>query len=68
MTTTTAPAASREFLAIDLPEWLVMVNGSQYGAPVTASEAEAIAASYRQGYRLAVVRIENVSEYAAWRI
>ena len=64
---TSARTASREFLAVELPEFYVMVNGSHYLAPMGLSAAEDTAAAYQAIYPLAIVKVENVNEFAAWR-
>lgn len=64
---TSARTASREFLAVELPEFYVMVNGSHYLAPMGLGAAEQVAASYQAIYPLAIVKIENVNEFAEWR-
>lgn len=64
---TNTRSASREFLAVELPEFYVMVNGSHYLAPMGLSAAEQVATSYQAIYPMAIVKVENVNEFAQWR-
>jgi hypothetical protein len=67
---TNTRSASKIFPACDLevPDFNVTLNGSIYNnGPLFRETAEGLAASVAKMYRLGVVKVESISEWADWR-